>query len=58
MSEIHKVFDWANTSKKGMLLFIDEADAFFRKRGHNEEVISENLRNAINTFLYRTGIFI
>jgi ATPase family AAA domain-containing protein 3A/B len=31
--ELHKVFDWANTSSKGMLLFIDEADAFFRKRG-------------------------
>lgn len=36
-----------------MLLFIDEADAYFRKRDKDE--ISENLRNAINAFLYRTG---
>jgi ATPase family AAA domain-containing protein 3A/B len=30
--ELHKVFDWAQTSSRGILLFIDEADAFFRKR--------------------------
>jgi ATPase family AAA domain-containing protein 3A/B len=30
--EIHKVFDWANYSSKGIVVFIDEADAFFRKR--------------------------
>jgi hypothetical protein len=32
VTEIHKVFDWAETSKKGLLLFIDESDAFLRKR--------------------------
>lgn len=36
-----------------MLLFIDEADAFLRKRSGG--VISEDLRNALNAFLYRTG---
>ena len=30
--ELHKVFDWANTSRRGMIIFVDEADAFFRKR--------------------------
>ncbi|KRX03739.1 P-loop containing nucleoside triphosphate hydrolase [Pseudocohnilembus persalinus] len=30
--ELNKVFDWANKSSNGILLFIDEADAFFRKR--------------------------
>jgi len=54
VTELHKVFDWANTSRRGMILFIDEADAYFRKRDQNEHM-SEDLRNAINTYLYRTG---
>jgi ATPase family AAA domain-containing protein 3A/B len=53
VTEIHKIFDWANSTNKGVLLFIDEADAFLRKR--SSEVISEDLRNALNAFLYRTG---
>jgi len=53
VSELHKVFDWANTSKRGLLLFIDEADAFLRSRTH--ESMSEDLRSALNAFLYRTG---
>lgn len=53
VTEIHKVFDWATTSRKGLLLFIDEADAFLRKR--SSEKISEDLRAALNAFLYRTG---
>ena len=40
-------------SRKGLLLFVDEADAFLRRR--NTETISEDLRNALNAFLYRTG---
>jgi ATPase family AAA domain-containing protein 3A/B len=41
-----------------MVLFIDEADAFLRKRrtdGGEESAITENLRHTINSFLYRTG---
>lgn len=53
VTAIHKVFDWANTSRRGLLLFIDEADAFLRKRSSEE--ISEDLRSALNAFLYRTG---
>jgi ATPase family AAA domain-containing protein 3A/B len=53
VTEIHKVFDWANSTSKGVVLFIDEADAFLRKR--STEKISEDLRNALNAFLYRTG---
>ncbi len=53
VTEIHKVFDWAKTSKKGVVLFVDEADAFLRKR--STEKISEDMRNALNAFLYRTG---
>uniref|UniRef100_A0A336LKC1 CSON009718 protein n=1 Tax=Culicoides sonorensis TaxID=179676 RepID=A0A336LKC1_CULSO len=53
VTAIHKVFDWAQTSRKGLLLFIDEADAFLRKR--SSERISEDMRSALNAFLYRTG---
>lgn len=54
VNELHKLFDWSITSRRGVLLFIDEADAFLRKRA-TDEYISEDLRNAINAFLYRTG---
>lgn len=53
VTEIHKLFDWARTSRKGVLIFVDEADAFLRKR--STERISEDMRNALNAFLYRTG---
>uniref|UniRef100_A0A0N4Z6M7 AAA domain-containing protein n=1 Tax=Parastrongyloides trichosuri TaxID=131310 RepID=A0A0N4Z6M7_PARTI len=53
VSAIHKVFDWAHTSRKGLVLFVDEADAFLRKR--STEKISEHMRAMLNAFLYRTG---
>ena len=37
----------------GLLLFVDEADAFLRKR--SSESISEDMRATLNAFLYRTG---
>lgn len=46
-------FFFCQASRKGLLLFVDEADAFLRRR--NTETISEDLRNALNAFLYRTG---
>ncbi|KAG8234582.1 hypothetical protein J437_LFUL013844 [Ladona fulva] len=53
VTAVHKVFDWANSSRRGLLLFVDEADAFLRKR--SSETIGENLRATLNAFLYRTG---
>nr|XP_033777813.1 ATPase family AAA domain-containing protein 3 isoform X2 [Geotrypetes seraphini] len=53
VTAMHKTFDWANTSGRGLLLFVDEADAFLRKR--STEKISEDLRATLNAFLYRTG---
>lgn len=53
VTAIHKVFDWASTSRRGLLLFLDEADAFLRKR--SSEHMSEDLRAMLNAFLYRTG---
>jgi ATPase family AAA domain-containing protein 3A/B len=54
VSELNNLFDWAEKSPNGMILFIDEADAFLRSRT-GEEDLSELLRQTINTFLFRTG---
>lgn len=43
VTEINKMFDWAEKSPNGMILFIDEADAFLRIRDGSED-ISEMLR--------------
>ena len=51
VSQMNSLFDWAEKSPKGMILFIDEADAFLRKRSGEEEM-SEVLRQTINGFLY------
>jgi len=53
VTELHKLFDWAKTSRRGLLLFIDEADAFLQNREMTK--ISEDQRNALNAFLFRTG---
>lgn len=53
VTAMHKVFDWSNASRKGVVLFLDEADAFLRKR--SEVAISEESRSTLNAFLYRTG---
>jgi ATPase family AAA domain-containing protein 3A/B len=71
VTKIHELFDWASTSKKGLLLFIDEADAFLAKRtgagdassagGNNSGATTGgsnspgNVRAALNALLYRTG---
>ena len=52
VTELNSLFDWAERQSTGMVLFIDEADAFLRKRSTD---LSENLRHTVNTFLYRTG---
>uniref|UniRef100_A0A7R9ZQD9 AAA+ ATPase domain-containing protein n=1 Tax=Craspedostauros australis TaxID=1486917 RepID=A0A7R9ZQD9_9STRA len=53
VTELHKLFDWAKTSRRGLLLFVDEADAFLQSR--ETSTISEDQRNALNAFLFRTG---
>eukprot|EP00051_Salpingoeca_urceolata_P035458 m.29715 g.29715 ORF g.29715 m.29715 type:complete len:582 (+) comp9244_c0_seq1:37-1782(+) len=55
VTELHRVFDWSEASNKGVLLFVDEADSFLRKRGAHGTEMSEDHRNALSTFLYRTG---
>ncbi|PWZ25054.1 ATPase family AAA domain-containing protein 3 [Zea mays] len=53
VTKIHQIFDWAKKSKKGMLVFIDEADAFLCER--NSTHMSEAQRSALNALLFRTG---
>jgi ATPase family AAA domain-containing protein 3A/B len=55
VTELHKLFDWAKTSRRGLLLFVDEADAFLQSRETGTAAISEDQRNALNAFLFRTG---
>ncbi|XP_023517315.1 ATPase family AAA domain-containing protein 3C-like [Cucurbita pepo subsp. pepo] len=53
VTKIHQIFDWAKNSRKGLLLFIDEADAFLCER--NSTQMSEAQRSALNALLFRTG---
>ena len=34
VTELNKLFDWAENQPNGMILFIDESDAFLRNRGN------------------------
>ncbi|KAG7026788.1 ATPase family AAA domain-containing protein 3 [Cucurbita argyrosperma subsp. argyrosperma] len=45
VTKIHQIFDWAKNSRKGLLLFIDEADAF----------LCDSAKCALNALLFRTG---
>ncbi|RYG51924.1 AAA family ATPase [archaeon] len=53
VTQLHAMFDWATTSRRGLLLFIDEADAFLASRSRAQ--MSEDQRNALNALLFRTG---
>lgn len=52
VTQLHAAFDWAERSRRGLLLFIDEADAFL---GRRNDAMSEGLRGALNALLFRTG---
>ena len=45
IAQLHSLFDWAEHSKKGLMIFIDEADSFLRKRTDATQK-SINLTNA------------
>lgn len=56
VNEMNKLFEWANSSKKGLILFIDEAEAFLRTgRGSERGAMSEQSRNVLSAFLHHTG---
>ncbi|GIL58833.1 hypothetical protein Vafri_13806 [Volvox africanus] len=52
VTQLHQTFDWAEKSRRGLLLFIDEADAFL---GRRSDAMSEGLRGSLNALLFRTG---
>ena len=53
VSEIHALFSWAKKSKQGLLLFIDEAEAFLGTR--EDSGTSEHRRNVLSALLYHSG---
>lgn len=54
VTELHRLFEWAKRSRRGLLLFIDEAEAFLGARDRAGGV-SEHLRNVLSALLYQTG---
>jgi ATPase family AAA domain-containing protein 3A/B len=52
VSSIHALFDWSKTSPRGVLLFVDEAEAFLAQR---RDSMTETSRNALNALLFQTG---
>ncbi len=58
VTQLHALFRWAKKSSKGLLVFIDEAEAFLSSRNHifGETGTSDtHIRNALNALLYQTG---
>jgi ATPase family AAA domain-containing protein 3A/B len=53
VTQIHSLFRWSKFCRNGVLLFIDEAEAFLANRSTN--TMSENAHNALNALLYNTG---
>ncbi|KAJ8611253.1 hypothetical protein CTAYLR_004141 [Chrysophaeum taylorii] len=53
VTALHALFRWARTSATGVLVFIDEAEAFLASRARAK--LTEHMRNALNAFLYQTG---
>mmetsp|Transcript_14590 Transcript_14590/g.48913 ORF Transcript_14590/g.48913 Transcript_14590/m.48913 type:complete len:566 (+) Transcript_14590:1-1698(+) len=53
VTALHALFRWARTSETGVLIFIDEAEAFLASRSRAR--LTEHMRNALNAFLYQTG---
>ena len=54
VTEIHKLVKWAKRSQRGMLLFIDEAEAFVGSRRSDAAGFGPS-REALNALLYHTG---
>ena len=54
VTEIHKLVNWAKRTHKGMLLFIDEAEAFVGSRRSDAAGFGPS-REALNALLYHTG---
>jgi ATPase family AAA domain-containing protein 3A/B len=51
IKKMHEIFDWAEKGKRGLILFIDEADALLRKRNG----VNERSMKLVDAFLSRTN---
>ena len=54
VTEIHEVFRWAKRSRRGVLLFIDEAECFLQSRDSGDKM-GEEVRSALNALLHQTS---
>ena len=55
VNQLHRLFSWAKTSQRGLMLFIDEAEAFLNARASTGGDDSVHRRHALNALLYQTG---
>eukprot|EP01038_Epipyxis_sp_PR26KG_P006248 gene6248-8606_t len=57
VNQLHNLFKWAEKSRKGLLVFIDEAEAFLATRSASnlDSTAEVHIRNALNALLYQTG---
>lgn len=53
VTDLHNLFSWARSSKNGLMLFIDEAEAFLGSRSRTS--LTAHMRNALNALLFQTG---
>ena len=53
VTDLHHLFAWARSSTNGLMLFIDEAEAFLSSRSRGAHTI--HMRNALNALLFQTG---
>ena len=53
VTDLHNLFSWARSSSKGLMLFIDEAEAFLGSRSRQAHTV--HMRNALNALLFQTG---
>ena len=54
VSQLHRLFHWAEGSHKGLLIFVDEAEAFLSARGSGG-ADDPHSRHALNALLFHTG---
>lgn len=55
VNQLHSLFRWASRSQNGLLLFIDETEAFLGSRERLMAAENAHIRHALNALLYQTG---
>ena len=55
VTQLHALFRWASRSARGLIVFVDEAEAFLSARGGVAVGDEVHRRHALNALLYQTG---